>query len=160
MRHTSATALVMGVMIGGVLGWAGQWLLVGSGNPALVPPPTWTVALVALGGSALALAWPIRAQVRAHRRKPPIDPFYATRVVLLAKAGAIAGAALAGIASGFLVFLGSRPVVSVDTLWPTIFALGGALVLAVSALVAERWCTLPPDSPEGATDSLPEGEMS
>lgn len=160
MKHTSATALLIGVVIGGVLGWAGQWLLVVTGNPALIPPITWGVALVVMGACALALTWPIRSQVRAHRTKPPVDPFYATRVVLLAKAGALAGSALTGIALGFLVFLGSRPVVSGEVLWPTIFASGGAVVLAVSSLIAERWCTLPPDSPEGAADSVPEGEMS
>jgi len=30
----------------------------------------------------------------------------------------------------------------------------------VSALIVERWCTLPPDSSEGAGDAVPEGEMS
>jgi len=160
MRHTSGSALLIGTLIGGVLGWAGQWLLVVSGNPALVPPVTWGAALGALGAVLLALAWPIRSHVRGVDRKPPVDPFYATRVVLLAKAGSLAGSALTGVGIGFLIFFASRPVVSSDALWPSIVAVVGALVLSVSALIVERWCTLPPDSPESGGDAVPEGEMS
>ena len=87
MRHTSGLALTIAAVLGGVLGWALQGLLVFSGNPALTPPLTWGVALGALGALILALAWPIRSQVRGETKKPPVDPFYATRVVLLAQAG-------------------------------------------------------------------------
>jgi hypothetical protein len=160
MSHTSGSALLIGILIGGVLGWAGQWLLVVLGNPALVPPVTWGAALGALGPVLLALAWPIRSHVRGENRKPPVDPFYATRVVVLAKAGSLAGSALTGVGVGFLVFFATRPVVSSDALWPSIVAVAGALVLGVSALIVERWCTLPPDSSEGAGDAVPEGEMS
>jgi hypothetical protein len=51
-------------------------------------------------------------------------------------------------------------VVSSDALWPSIVAVVGALVLSVSALIVERWCTLPPDSPESGGDAVPEGETS
>lgn len=160
MSHTSAIALLIGGLIGGVLGWAGEWLLVTSGTPALIPPYTWGAALAALGAILLALAWPIRSQVRADRSKPPVDPFYATRVVLLAKAGALAGSALSGMGVGFAVFFASRPVLLAETLVPTIVAIVGAVVLTVGALIAERWCTLPPDSPDGGADVVPEGELS
>ena len=75
MSHTSAIALLIGGLIGGVLGWAGEWLLVTSGTPALIPPYTWGAALAALGAILLALAWPIRSQVRAERSRSPVDPF-------------------------------------------------------------------------------------
>ena len=160
MRHTSGSALLIGALIGGVLGWAGQWLLVISGNPALVPPVTWGAALGALGAVLLALAWPIRAHVRGVNKKPPVDPFYATRVVLLAKAGSLAGLALGGLGIGFLIFFASRPVVSSDAVWPSIVAVVGAVVLSMSALIVERWCTLPPDAHESGGDAAPEGEIS
>lgn len=159
MRPTSGTSVGLGLILGGAFGWVGQWLLVATGNPALVPPLTWGGALAALGAIAMALAWPIRKRVKKPALEPPIDPFYATRVVLLAKAGAIAGSALTGIALGFLVFVLSRPVMSSSALWPTIVALVGALVLTVGALLAERWCAIPPDSPEHALDEVPEGEI-
>jgi hypothetical protein len=98
--------------------------------------------------------------VRAERAKTPVDPFYATRVVLLAKAGALAGSAFSGMGVGFAVFFASRPVVLAETLVPTIIAIVGAVVLTVGALIAERWCTLPPDSPDGGADAVPGGELS
>ncbi|MGA0847639.1 MAG: DUF3180 domain-containing protein [Pontimonas sp.] len=158
MTQTTPIALLMGAVIGGVVGWAGQWILVVTGNPALTPPITWGVALAALGALTLALAWPIRSHVRAEKSRGPLDPFYATRVVLLAKAGALAGSALAGVGLGFLVFFASRPVISSPALWQAVAALAGAIVLAVAALIAERWCTLPPDSSENGGDAVPEGE--
>jgi hypothetical protein len=160
MSHTSAIALLIGGVIGGVVGWAGEWLLVASGIPALIPPYTWGAALAALGAILLALAWPIRTQVRAERVKTLVDPFYATRVVLLAKAGALAGSALGGMGVGFVLFFANRPVVLAETLVPTIVAIVGAVVLTVGALIAERWCTLPPDSPDGGPDIVPGGELS
>jgi hypothetical protein len=160
MRHTSGLALTIAAVLGGVLGWALQGLLVFSGNPALTPPLTWGVALGALGALILALAWPIRSQVRGETKKPPVDPFYATRVVLLAQAGSLAGSALCGVGVGFVIYLISRPVVTADILWPSALACAGALVLGVSGLIAERWCTLPPDSSEGGAHGVPEGEVS
>lgn len=160
MRHTSGLALTIAAVLGGVLGWALQGLLVLSGNPALTPPLTWGVALGAVGALILALAWPIRSQVRGDTKKPPVDPFYATRVVLLAKAASLAGSALCGMGVGFVVYLVSRPVVTADILWPSVLAFAGALVLGVSGLIAERWCTLPPDSSEGGAHGVPEGEVS
>ena len=58
------------------------------------------------------------------------------------------------------MFFASRPVVLSETLIPAIVAIVGALVLMVGALIAERWCTLPPDSPEGGANMVPEGELS
>jgi hypothetical protein len=160
MRHTSGLALTIAAVLGGVLGWALQGLLVFSGNPALTPPLTWGVALGALGALILALAWPIRSQVRGETKKPPVDPFYATRVVLLAQAGSRAGSALCGVWVGFVIYLISPPVVTADILWPSALECAGALVLGVSGLIAERWCTLPPDSSEGGALGVPEGEVS
>ncbi len=160
MTHTSSTTLVMAALIGGVLGWAGQWALVSSGNPALIPPLTWGVAVAALGAVILALAWPIRTQVRAQVRTLPVDPFYATRVVLLAQAGAIAGSTLTGVALGCVVFFLGRPVLSSEGLWLSGLAVVGAIVLGVCALIAERWCTLPPDSSDPGAVGVPEGEAS
>ena len=158
MKHTTPIALLMGAVIGGVVGWAGQGILVVTGNPALTPPITWGAALAALGAITLALAWPIRSHVRAEKSRGPLDPFYATRVVLLAKAGALAGSTLTGVGFGFLIFFSSRPVILSPALWQGVVALVGAIVLAVAALIAERWCTLPPDSSENGGESVPEGE--
>ena len=160
MTHTRTSTMVMCALMGAVVTGAGQWLLVTTGEPALVPPVTWGVALAALGVILLVLAWPIRKHVRSSTPSGIVDPFYATRVLLLSKAGALAGAGFTGVALGFIGFFVTRPVLSSEAVWPSTLALVGALVLMVSGLVAERWCTVPPDSHESSSEALPEGEVS
>ncbi|MFM1953750.1 MAG: hypothetical protein RL187_959 [Actinomycetota bacterium] len=160
MTHTRTSTVLLCALIGTVVMGAGQWLLVTAGEPALVPPLTWGVALAALGVILLALAWPIRKHVRASTPSGVLDPFYATRVLLLSKAGALAGAGFTGVALGFIGFFVTRPVLSSEAVWPSVLALVGALVLTVSGLVAERWCTVPPDPRESSSEALPEGEVS
>jgi protein-S-isoprenylcysteine O-methyltransferase Ste14 len=78
-----------------------------------------------------------------------IDPIAAVTIVQLAKASAVAGTILFGATVGLLAFSTSRPVV-VDSIIPS--NIGGviaSLVLVVAALVAEWWCVLPPQDPDG-----------
>jgi hypothetical protein len=160
MTFTTGSTLTIWTVIGAVVAWAGEGLLVGSGQPALVPPLTWGVALFLLGGLVVALAWPIRAHREPESMRSPVDPFYATRVLLLAKASAIAGSILCGVGVGFLVFFLGRPVVSEPALWLSFVATVGAVVMMVAALVAERWCALPPESHTPDAQGAPEGEIS
>lgn len=157
MRHTTARSLVISAVVGGVLLWGIEVLLVTLGEPVLVPPQTWSIALVVLGGAIMALAWPIRAHARSTDRKGLMDPFYATRVVLLAKSMALGGAVLTGGAIGALLFLGTRPVVPAAGLWLSGAAVVGAIVLMTGGVIAERWCTLPPGSSTGDPEGEPEG---
>ena len=84
MTRTSATAIVLTVLIAGVLAWLLEGMLVMSGRAAIVPPLTLGPALALLGGLALgALA------------------FFATRTVVAADAVL----ALAIVAVGALVQL-------------------------------------------------------
>jgi hypothetical protein len=76
----------------------------------------------------------------------PVDPFYATRVVMLAKASALGGGLLTGGGIGLLVYLLSRSVApGVGSLGLTIAALVGAVVLLAGGLIAELMCRIPPD---------------
>lgn len=153
MTRTRPATLVLLAIGGGALGWLLEMMLVAMGSRAVVPPLTLTVTLVALAAVALALAWPIRQSVRGKVRRR-VDPFQATRVVVLAKASSLAGALLAGVGAGVLAFLASRPVVaSTDYLWQSAAATIGALVLLIAGLVAELWCTIPPDDPENGGGS-------
>jgi hypothetical protein len=158
MKHTSARSLIIAAFIGAGVVWLIEVLLVSVGEPMLVPPRTWSAALVILGGAIMALAWPIRSWVQGNTTGSIVDPFYATRVVLLAKSMSVGGAGVMGGALGILVFLVSRPVLSPDGLWLSGAAVVGAIVLMVGGMVAERWCTLPPGTSEGDTLVAPEGE--
>ena len=92
----------------------------------------------------LPFALPIRRAITG-RSSEPIDPFRAVRVAMLAKASSVVGAVLAGIATGLLVFLLTRPVAPVGSTVAVIATLAGSLVLLVAALVAEHLCTIRKD---------------
>jgi hypothetical protein len=158
MKQTSVISVLSLGLIGGVVMWGVEWLLVSLGHPLLVPPVSWSVVLWLISAVVVALAWPIRARLNAKTRHTPVDPFYATRVVLLAKASSLTGGGLAGAAIGVLVFLATRPVISQTGLWLSVAALLGAIVLMVAGVIAEKWCMLPPDSSDTDAIGLPEGE--
>lgn len=147
-------------IIGGVLAWALEGVLSALGVPVVVPPWSWGLGLALLGALVLSIAWPIRQRLHSPSTRDLLDPFYATRVVLLAKSTTVAGALFLGAALGVGVFFLTRPVVTEDTLWASVWALLGAIVLMSSGIAAERWCTLPPDSTEGSVPGAPEGDIA
>jgi len=112
------------------------------GRPVLVPPVSLVVALLLIATILVALAWPVRRAAAGEKR---IDPFYATRVVVLAKASALGGALLTGVGAGILVYLLSRAVVPLGSSVTAAATLVAAVALLAAALVAEHFCSLPPD---------------
>jgi hypothetical protein len=146
-------------MIWAVIGAAAAWLLevaqIASSQPALVPPVTLAVALAVIGGLDIALALPIRRAVRA-RERGRIDPFYATRVALIAKASSISGSLIAGAGAGILVFLLSRSVVAgVGSIVMATATIVGSVILLAGGLIAERLCSNPPDDDESKREPNP-----
>lgn len=159
MTHTRPTTMVIVAIIGGVVAWALDGVLSALGQPVIVPPWSWGVGLGLLGTLILAIAWPIRQRLHVTPRRDLVDPFYATRVVLLAKSTSVAGSVFVGAAIGVGIFFLTRPVVTEDTLWASAGALLGAILLMVGGITAERWCTLPPGSSEGGALGQPEGDI-
>ncbi len=144
MRRTRWTTILILVLVGAVIGWLIETILTGTGHATLVPPLTLPIALLAIGIILVLLAVPIRRATRTTKTVH-VDPFHAMRIVLLAKAGALAGALLAGLAIGIVLYLLSRKVLPVGSVWlAAASAFGGALLLA-GGLYAEHLCTLPPD---------------
>lgn len=160
MTHTRPVTIVIVAIIGGVGSWALEGVLSALGEPAIVPPWSWGFGLTLLGVLVVAVAWPIRQRLQSTSQGNLLDPFYATRVVLLAKSTAVAGALFLGAAVGIGVFFLTRPVVAEDTLWSSAGALIGAILLMGSGLLAERWCTLPPHSTGESGREAPEGETA
>lgn len=141
MTRTTAGPLLLLALVGAVVGFVADTLLAGQGRPVFVPPISLAIALVLIAAALLAGAWPVRRAAAGERR---IDPFYATRIVVLAKASALGGALLLGAASGILIYLLSRSIVPVGSALTTGAALVGAVLLLVSALLAEHFCSVPP----------------
>jgi hypothetical protein len=140
--------MLIAVVVGLMALYTMNIVLAMRGVAVVVPPVSLAVALALIAVTLIALAWPVRRAAQGERR---IDPFFATRVVVLAKASALAGALLAGAAAGILIYLLSRVVVPLGSSLTAGATLVAAVALAAAALVAEHWCSLPPDEP---TDEL------
>jgi hypothetical protein len=145
MKRTRPASLIVLVLIGGVVGFLVQLVLAAASQPKLRPEYTLAVTLLFIAVLIVALAVPVRRATRAAVRRH-IDPFYATRVVVLAKASSVAGALLTGIAAGFLFELLVRAgSPSTDNFVRAIVTLAASVALLVGGLIAEHLCTVPPD---------------
>ncbi|WP_165063316.1 DUF3180 domain-containing protein [Marisediminicola senii] len=150
MTRTRISSLLLLAAIGLVVGGMTQLALASAGRPIVIAPITLPLALIAIGAIVVWMAVPIRRMTRGRApAKGPVDPFFATRVVMLAKASALSGALLAGAGGGMLAYLLTRSVVpGVGSLASTIATIVGAVVLLTCGLVAEHMCRIPPDDDE------------
>jgi len=153
MKRTKVSTLVLLVAIGAVGAGLLQAVLASAGRPILIPPLTLPVALAAIGITVIFLAVPISRMVRGtSSARGPVDPFYATRVVMLAIASALSGALITGAGIGLLVYLLTRSVTpGVGSLGLTIAAMIGAAILLAGGLVAEFMCRIPPEDHDDDT---------
>jgi hypothetical protein len=143
MKRTSVGALLILAAIGGVGGALLEVGLTAAGRPIIQPPLTLALALALIGGIVVSLAVPIRRLTRG-KANGPIDPYYATRVLGLAKAGALTGALLTGFGIGIAFYLLSRSIVPVGATGSVITTIIGGGVLLAGGLIAEYMCRIPP----------------
>jgi len=122
------------------------WLLLRSVYEKL-PPLPWT-GVPALLVAALAEAWTgrdLQARIAGRRGLKPVAPLFVSRMVALAKASSLAGAAIAGLAAGFIIYLSGSLDASVprqDAVTAAI-TLASAVVLSCAALYLEYCCRVP-----------------
>ncbi|MCS0498478.1 DUF3180 domain-containing protein [Protaetiibacter mangrovi] len=154
MTRTSGSLLAVLAVIGAVGGFLVQLALGALGFQKLLPAFTLAITLVLIAIIVVALAVPIRRATRGKVRRR-VDPFYATRVVLLAKASSAAGALLTGAAAGLLVELLVRPVSAVESVWRMVAMLVASVLVLVAGLVAEGLCTVPPDDDDDPSRGAP-----
>lgn len=154
MKRTAAFTLVGFGVVGIVMGTLLQVSLAQMGQPGLNPPLTLALVLAVIGALDVAMAWPIHKATRENAKKP-VDPFYATRVVVLAKSSAISGALLAGIGAGSISYFLTRAVPPVGSIGFSVAMFAGAVVLMVCGLIAEQMCKLPPEDGEKDSEKKP-----
>ncbi|MFE4950548.1 DUF3180 domain-containing protein [Leifsonia sp. NPDC056665] len=145
MKRTRPTSLIGLGVLGLVVGFLGELAASGTGIAVFIPPLTLPITLVAVAIIVVAFAIPIRRSVRG-RSSRRIDPFQATRIVVLAKACSLSGALLTGAGAGILIYILTRDVLPAsNAVLLTSLGTAGAVILLVAGLVAEFFCTLPPD---------------
>ena len=121
-----------------------------------LPPLPWT-GVPALLVAAFAEAWTgrdLRARIAGRRGLKPVAPLFVSRMVALAKASSVAGAAIAGLAAGFVIYLSgslNAPVPRQDAVTAAI-TLAAAVVLACAALYLEYCCRVPDAHDRDQTD--------
>jgi hypothetical protein len=148
MKRTHVSTVVAFVLAGIVAGYLIDLAIVSGGGKAIVPPLSLPVTLTGVGVIVVALAWPIRRAVKGKATKH-LDPFRAMRTAVLAKACSLSGALVFGFGVGITLFLLTRSVVpAADTVWLAFATAIGAALLLAGGLVAEAFCTLPPDDTE------------
>lgn len=145
MKRTSALTLILLTAIGAVGAGVLEAALANAGHPILLPPLTLGLALLAIGVTVVVLALPIYRLARGKTAEP-VDAYFATRVVMLAKASSLSGSLIVGCAIGITVYLLTRSTVpGVGSISLAVATLVGAAGLLAGGLIAEHMCTIPPE---------------
>ena len=151
MTRTRFSTIALLALVGGSVGWVLEVGLVSTGRAIAIPPVALSVVLVLIAGIVVGMAVPVWQVVRGTAKKR-VDPFYATRVVVLAKASSLTGSLLAGAAIAVMIFVLTRSVLpALGSVGLTVAASVCAVLLLVAGLIAEKMCTLPPQ--DDPTDS-------
>lgn len=149
MKRTRISTVISLLVVAAVAGFAVDAALAATQHPTMIPAFTLGLVLLAISAIIISLAVPVYRVARG-RTHEPIDAYYATRVVLIAKASSLAGALFGGFVGGLLAYMLTRGVsVAAGALVPTIVGVVGGIVLLVAGLVAENMCTVPPDDDKG-----------
>jgi hypothetical protein len=154
VKRTRPFFLVLFAVVGVGAGLLLEVILASTGAAVASAPFTLALSLAVIGVLVIVFAVPVRRAVR-DRENHRVDPFYATRVVILAKASSIAGSLLFGATSAIVGYLLTRTVIAaVGSIFTSGAAVVGSVVLLVCGLVAENMCSLPPDDEDKGEKNL------
>lgn len=145
MKRTGAGLLLVSAALGVAAGFLLDQALTAGGRATFTPSVTLPIFLVLLGAVVIALALPIRRATKGTL-KAPVNPFWALRIAMLAKASSIVGAVVTGLAGGLAIFLLTRPVPpSVGSMSAVIATAVCGAALVAAGLYAEHLCTIRKD---------------
>jgi Protein of unknown function (DUF3180) len=138
-----------------VASWVVLRLLQGGGRD--LPSTSWLAVFifVALALGLLLAGRPVKRLV-AGRATRPVNPLYAARVLAMAQAAALAGAAIVGWYVAQVLMLvpdADVPSQQLQMLTLGVLALAAAGLAAVG-LVVQRWCRLEDDDRGGPRDEV------
>lgn len=154
MKPTKVLTLLGWVIPAATAGYLYSRFVVASGGQVPVAPLNLILTFLAIAIILAIFAAPMfryRRELEAQRknssapRPKRLNPFYAVRLVMLAKATAIAGALFAGWQLGVIWFQISSPVTP-GSVWQNFAALVATIIMVVTALVIERICRITGDA--------------
>jgi hypothetical protein len=160
MKPTKTSLVLVTVFGVTVLSFLAVRLLVANGMAVPASPTNLLVTLAAIAVILLALTIPIwryKASLSQYSKGPRpkrVDPFYAVRVLLLAKASVIAGSVFVGWHLGAMIAQLSLPVSFTAALLQNSFGLFASVVLTAAAIAAEQICRLPDEPKDNQTDQM------
>ncbi|MDG2497581.1 MAG: DUF3180 domain-containing protein [Aquiluna sp.] len=152
MNAALARQLTIFSLVGLIIGLSGAQLTAGFGLAFPSSPETLMVTLVVLGVANYAASYPIyiyRKQVlQAKDGKRPArpNPFYAVRVLILARASTLTGGLFIGWHLGLLSWLVLFSVAPAELVSTSALGLLASLVLLAGGLLSQWNCKSPPQS--------------
>jgi hypothetical protein len=148
MKPTKFLTLLMPTVLAWSIVYVAVRLMVNNGSSIPVATNTVLVTLPAIAILELVFAWPLLRYNKALKnydgtgeRPKRVDPFYATKVLALAKATSIAGALFLGAAICLVLLQLGAPVVP-DSIVFNFIALLESIALIAVALHIERACKI------------------
>jgi hypothetical protein len=160
MKPTKASHVFVVVLAISVTALLAVRLMVSNGMAIPASPTNLLVTLAAIAVILLGLSVPIwrykasLTQYSTGPRPKRVDPFYAVRVLLLAKASALTGSGFIGWHLGAMIAQLSLPVSFTAALLQNSLGLVASMVLTVAAIVSEQICRLPDEPKNDQTDQM------
>jgi Protein of unknown function (DUF3180) len=149
VKPARLTTAVLTALVTAAVAWFVLDLWTRQGGRVLPLPWFAAVAIAVVAGLVAVLGWEVRRSVRGQR-SAPLDPLFAARVVVLAKAAVFGGAVLAGwYAAQGLVVLSNVSGLRRERLVVAGVTALAAVALIVAGFLAQRWCRLPDDDEPG-----------
>lgn len=159
MRPTKIWSLIVAIFVSGAITFVIVRALIANGSAVPVAPKNLLFSIPSIAVIELLAAIPVfryRRELAKYlstgKRPKRIDPFYAVRVLALAKATAISGSLFAGFALSLVILQATLPVIP-QSISINALALLESVILIIVALIIERACKLPDDAEETETQS-------
>lgn len=161
MKPTKVLTLLGWVIPAATAGYLYSKITVSNGGQVPVTPLNLVLTFIAIASILAIFAAPMfryrkalaeQAKNPAAPRPKRLNPFYAVRLVVLAKATAIAGAIFTGWQAGVIWFQISSPVTP-GSVWLNLAALVASIIMIVVGLIIERVCRIPDDSGDAETSA-------
>jgi hypothetical protein len=158
MKQTQIMTLVAWAISATTAGYLLPQILINNGGSIPISPWSIVITLPLIAIALVVMAIPIYryrraileiAKTKSLTRPKRLNPFYAVRVLLLAKSIAISGSIFTGWHLGVVWLQVTSPLIPSSTLQNALALIGSFLMTAI-ALIVERICKITEDS---ATDS-------